>query len=72
MQSLIELNHISIDASTKCQLKCPVCSTSKGIIRNGIVGSGVLSFDNFKRTVDCNSNIIEIELSNWGEIFLNP
>lgn len=66
------LNKISIDASTKCQLKCPECSNSKGIIRNGIIGSGCLSFNNFKRIVDFNPNIKEIELSNWGEIFLNP
>lgn len=69
---MVEINKISIDASTKCQLKCPECSTSKGIIKNGIVGSGFLIFDNFKRIVDCNPNIMEIELSNWGEIFLNP
>lgn len=69
---MIRLNKISIDASTHCQLKCPVCSTSKGIIKNGIVGSGHLSFDNFKKIVDSNSYINEIELSNWGEIFLNP
>ena len=66
------IQKISIDASTFCQLKCPECSTSKGIIKNGIVGSGILSFDNFKKIVDCNPNIREIELSNWGEIFLNP
>lgn len=67
-----KLYNISLDASTICQLKCPECSTSKGIIRNGIIGSGILSFENFKKIVDCNSNIKEIELSNWGEIFLNP
>lgn len=72
MITYFDLEKISIDASTKCQLKCPECSTSKGIIKNGTVGSGFLSFDNFKRIVDCNPNIIEIELSNWGEIFLNP
>lgn len=72
MITSLNSNNISIDASTKCQLKCPECSTSKGIIKNGIVGSGVLSFDNFKGIVDDNSNIKEIELSNWGEIFLNP
>ena len=69
---MVEITKISIDASTICHLKCPECSTSKGIIRNGIIGSGILSNDNFKKIVDCNSNIKEIELSNWGEIFLNP
>lgn len=69
---MIQLNKISIDASTKCQLKCPECPTSRGIMKNGIIGSGFLSLNNFKNIVDHNPCIIEIELSNWGEIFLNP
>lgn len=66
------INQIAIDASTICQLRCPECSTSKGIIKNGIIGSDFLRFDNFKKLIDENPSIKEIELSNWGEIFLNP
>ena len=69
---MIHLDKISIDASTKCQLKCPECSTTKGIIKNGIVGSGFLKFENYKNIVEQNPDIKQIELSNWGEIFLNP
>ena len=29
---------VQLDASTMCQLKCPVCPTSKGINRKGVVG----------------------------------
>ena len=31
-----------------------------------------MSFDNYKYILDNNPQIKEIELSNWGEIFLNP
>jgi MoaA/NifB/PqqE/SkfB family radical SAM enzyme len=71
-KTLKTVNKISLDASTICQLKCPACSTSKGIVKNGIIGSGFLSYGNFKTVVEGNPSIKEIELSNWGEIFLNP
>ena len=67
-----DLRKISIDISTLCQLRCPECSTSKGIIRNGIIGSGFMPFAKFKTLIDASEYIEEIELSNWGEIFLNP
>lgn len=54
-----------------CQLKCPVCPTATGQIGNTI-GSGFLRFEDFKRLIDRNPWVCEIELSNWGEIFLNP
>lgn len=66
------LENLSIDASTICQLRCPECSTAKGIIRNGIIGSGYLEFFDFERITSENPTIKYIELSNWGEIFLNP
>lgn len=63
---------ISLEASSICQLKCPVCPTSKGEIRDSVIGSGFLKLKDFKNFVDTNPNIKAIELSNWGEIFLNP
>lgn len=66
------LKKLSVDASTICQLQCPECSTTKGIIKNGIIGSGFLSFKHFKELVTENPAINQIELSNWGEMFLNP
>lgn len=74
MNSTINLPHIteaSIDMSTICQLRCVECSTSKGITHSGIIGKGQLSFDNFRKFVDTNPQIKRIEMSNWGEIFLN-
>jgi MoaA/NifB/PqqE/SkfB family radical SAM enzyme len=63
---------IRLEASSMCQLKCPICSTGNGNNRNGVVGWGFLKFADFKKFIDDNPEIRNIELSNWGEIFLNP
>ncbi|MBI9060142.1 MAG: SPASM domain-containing protein [Labilibaculum sp.] len=68
----MKIVNLSIDAATICQLKCPECSNTKGIIKNGIIGSGYLKFSDFKKLIQENPEIKSIELSNWGEIFLNP
>jgi MoaA/NifB/PqqE/SkfB family radical SAM enzyme len=62
---------IRLEASTACQLKCPSCPTATGEIAKSI-GAGFLKFDDFKALIDLNPRVREIELSNWGEIFLNP
>ncbi len=62
---------VCIDASTACQLKCPSCPTANGIIANRF-GNGFLTFDHFRRFIDENPSVSAVELSNWGEIFLNP
>lgn len=64
---------IRIDASTICQLHCPSCYMRQNPyeVKNGC-GIGYLKFENFKTFIDLNPNIKEIELSNSGEIFLNP
>ncbi len=66
------IKDVRIDASSICQLKCPVCPTGQGLNKNNVVGSGFLKFENFKKFIETNPNIKMIELSNWGEIFLNP
>lgn len=63
---------VRIDASTVCQLRCPVCPTSSGHNKKGIVGWGFLKADNFIKIMEENPRISRVELSNWGEIFLNP
>ncbi len=63
---------IWLDASNVCQLKCQLCPTGQEESTASTVGSGLLGFDNFKTIVDGNPWIRTIELSNWGEIFLNP
>jgi MoaA/NifB/PqqE/SkfB family radical SAM enzyme len=70
--SLAYPKEIRIEASSYCQLKCPSCPTSQGLIHKSVVGSKFLKIDDFKRIVDGADWLKEIELSNWGEIFLNP
>lgn len=61
---------VKIDASSLCQLDCPKCYMRQ--FDHMPVGEGYLRFDHFKKVLDENSGIREIELSNWGEVFLNP
>ena len=63
---------IRLEACTICQLNCPACymrQDPEGVEKG--CGNGMLSFENFKKIVDDN-NFEVIELSNHGEIFLNP
>ena len=62
---------IRLEASSFCQLRCPSCPTTSKAIHPA-VGSGFLKASNFRKLVDDNPSISEIELSNYGEIFLNP
>lgn len=62
---------ILLDASSVCQLRCPSCPTGQGMTLKTL-GAKFLKFGDFKRFVDVNSWVRTIELSNWGEIFLNP
>lgn len=63
-------SQIRIDASTICQLKCKSCYMR--LNNSGTMGSGYLSFDNFKKIIESSPFVNEVELSNSGEIFLNP
>jgi len=60
---------IRIEASSICQLDCHMCQ-QKDLKK--IIGKGYLKFEDFKRFVDKYPNFKYIELSNYGEIFLNP
>ena len=61
---------VRIDASTICQLRCEGCGFQKSDHRG--LGGGFLSADNFRKFLDDNPQIERVELSNYGEIFLNP
>lgn len=71
MNNLPSITEASIDFSTICQLRCIECSTSKGITHSGIVGKGQFSYLDFVLFVENNLQIKRVEMSNWGEIFLN-
>ncbi|MFH1619579.1 MAG: radical SAM/SPASM domain-containing protein, partial [bacterium] len=63
---------IRLEASSVCQLRCPSCRrTGKGTLGQP-VGNGTLKLADFKKLLDDNPEIREIELANQGEVFLNP
>jgi len=66
----IRPTYLRLEAASICQLKCPACPTPQGVIRDHIGGT-VLHFSTFRRLIDENPRIANVELSNWGEIFLN-
>lgn len=70
--STARIKKVRLDASTACQLKCLVCDTASGKMKDTVVGCGFLKFSNFKKFIDNHPQIKEIELSNCGELFLNP
>jgi MoaA/NifB/PqqE/SkfB family radical SAM enzyme len=67
----IEPRRIRVEASSFCQLRCPSCPTTTGHIHPAI-GSGFLKFKNFRELLESNSALEQIEISNYGEVFLNP
>ena len=62
---------IRLEASSFCQLRCPSCPTTTGAI-DAAIGRGFLRFEDFRDLVDRNPQLKRIELSNYGEAFLNP
>lgn len=65
-------NSVRLETSSVCQLRCPVCPTGNGSNKNKAVGWGYLKFEDFRDFVEKNPSVKYIELSNWGEMFLNP
>jgi MoaA/NifB/PqqE/SkfB family radical SAM enzyme len=71
MPERVEPTKVRLEASSFCQLRCPSCPTTTGAIQPH-VGSGFLRIDDFRRFLDANPQVRDVELSNYGEIFLNP
>ncbi len=69
-QAAIHPRRLRLEASTACQLKCPSCPTASGETGKKL-GVGFLKFRDFKKLIDENPRLAHIELSNWGEVFLN-
>ncbi len=66
---------VRIEASSLCQLKCarcPALASDENGLFDSVIGRGSISFDDFRHIIDSNPWINRVELSNWGEIFLNP
>jgi MoaA/NifB/PqqE/SkfB family radical SAM enzyme len=71
MAHMITPRAIRLETSSFCQLRCPSCPTTARAIHPA-VGSGFLRPDDFRKLLDENPSLTLIELSNYGEIFLNP
>jgi MoaA/NifB/PqqE/SkfB family radical SAM enzyme len=67
----VKPTRLRLEASSYCQLRCPSCPTTTGAIHPA-VGSGFLTLGNFQKLLDQNPDLAAVELSNYGEIFLNP
>ena len=63
---------IRLEASSYCNLRCSSCATTTGHVHNLAVGGGFLRLEDFRKLLDDNPGLDCIELSNFGEIFLNP
>ena len=71
MPRKVKPRRIRLEASSVCRLKCPSCPRTSGAFISTI-GDGFLGIDDFEKLLNANPWITEIELSNNGEIFLNP
>jgi MoaA/NifB/PqqE/SkfB family radical SAM enzyme len=71
MSDWIRPHRIRLEASSLCQLRCPSCPNASGAIVPTI-GKGYLKKEDFTVLLDRSPFVKEIELSNYGEIFLNP
>jgi MoaA/NifB/PqqE/SkfB family radical SAM enzyme len=69
--STIEPRRIRVEVSSFCQLRCPSCPTTSGHIHPAI-GSGFLKFEDFRKLLESNPALEQVEISNYGEVFLNP
>lgn len=67
----IRPRQIRLEASSACQLRCPSCPTTSKVTKP-VIGTGWLTFNDFRKLVDDSPWVEEIELSNYGEMFLNP
>lgn len=67
---LFSPRQVRLEASTACQLRCPSCPTASGATGRSL-GSGFLKLADFQAFARDNPNVAHIELSNWGEVFLN-
>lgn len=65
--------HLEIEASSACQMRCPMCKTAE-MIKKGIINAGLMDFELYKKIIDdCSREPLHsIKLSWRGEPLLNP
>lgn len=64
-------SRVRLEATSVCQLRCPDCPTASGATKP-VLKTGYLGLNSFRALVDRNPHVIHVELSNYGELFLNP
>ncbi len=64
-------NRVRIEGMSQCQLQCPGCPTSTRLIQP-VIGAGYLKEDTFSSFLERHPYIRKVELSNFGELLLNP
>lgn len=67
---IVPPTRMRLEVSTMCQLKCTECYMRKN--QYGTLGCGNLRIDDFRKIIEENEYLEEIEISNSGEVFLNP
>lgn len=60
--------HLVLESGNACNLRCPLCPTP---LREEGIPKGLLSFQNARRIIDQFPALIHMNLSLWGEPFLN-
>lgn len=65
--------HLEIEASSACQMRCPMCKTTE-MIKNGIKFQGFMNMELYKKIIDecVREPLFSIKLSWRGEPLLNP
>ena len=69
--AIVKPRRLRLEATSVCQLHCPDCPTATGETRP-VLGVGHLKFEAFRELLDRNPSLLHVELSNYGELFLNP
>jgi len=70
-QEIVRPQKIRLEFSSACQLRCPACpTTTKETLK--VVGQNLLEFKNLTVMIGASPWLKEIEISNYGEVFLNP
>lgn len=67
----IRPGRVRISASTVCSLQCPSCPNASGEIAKSL-GEGFLPAAHLRDLLGSNAWVREVEISGWGEPFLNP
>ncbi|CAK0773036.1 hypothetical protein CCP3SC1_60016 [Gammaproteobacteria bacterium] len=67
----VGIGAIRLEASLACQLQCPSCPTAAGQVHR-VLGKGFLRANDFLSLIERNPGLHSVELSNYGEPFLNP